>query len=1326
MLGDDGISEHADLLRDLQDEDKEKASKASKELLGIAERTKMSEKISRSVLEAVVNGLRSEHAEVLTDVTSIIFWIAYGNEDNQKNLLTIPHFLPLMVQILGKVNYSGRINQEQINAIHALSQVVFVDPETAIQVVGMAGFLSGAVSMIRMNGSKEMHKNARDIAALAINNCAGMGGEEAGGKIASEPGLLECLKKLCSSKDAEEQTRATSICYHISRSPLGKSMMLSPKADFPSMLNDMIGKRILTDDPKPNESHPPHVHLANLTLCNLVGDTAKAKQDRIEIVAEILDCAMSGQRFGGISWRVYDVLHSLEMIASCRDNHTVIANCNVVRLLAKILMDWKPGSYDKHFTKAKAQSLPVIEKVCNIVLQLEGSEEVKKKLTEADMKKSLDNLIKSENFVAQRLAKKISQCMKETSTDPSTQSSSSISLLSSNGKTSVETTSKKASLVPPLSLSSLSQPGKMSSALTERSEVTKTLKKEIVASPRTNISSFLTPRRGPTTSTATPSSSSSLPQQQQQQPQDAALWKIRAEELENRNKVLQENLAEAEAEARRMREELQDTEKNWQATRKEKEKLEMEKKAEVKQLKGEIETLRESESRYKVLLSKSKKELEAAKTTGGKHSSDDTVIKLTSEQQNLQKLNAKLERQLKEERLEFDRVIVQLTKEKQQIQFELDQQLSRQSRSKAESADGMEESRRRYEELLKENKDLIEEGKIKTKWFERVKEELEQSVKSLEQQLEQMRGPLMRSGEIITEKEETISMLTQQISMKEEEMVKNSEAVNELRRRLEEEDATQARTVVLSLASSFRELCPNPMERKRVEERAASDICRAISCPSSRIRVIGIFELANSVEMYVCILPSCNDEERGKSADEIAREMLRRVRERSITWMGKECLRSTQGAFLQPVEDALRNFQDQLDSLDMQHFRLVARVSQQMEREELNRLERAKKMFLRTSFKHSLRCLVANTERNRRRRRVMDKCLYRWLFNMQAVFFREWRLWKEHVSFLRNMSEHVMIKHARHVASCSVQLWKKTATTEKRKSQTAGKMILIQNNKLCRDVRKLWYHQSYMRICLKNIGKSIMKRWIAMTMRKTLSLWWKIMKETTRQIHVDNKIESCLTRKYLIVFFHDWRDSLFHEIRTTDLIAMEESNKLMQDELTQTINEVLATKEQTENDMESLKTRLEFLLREKEEIINNLHHRLDSQSLQIRNIEEDYQLKKQAIIEEQENVKIVKTDLIEAENIIDKLKEERLDMMSKQATLEDELLSLKDSNRLVEMQMQDAVDELNNRLNQLKHEKVLLEEEAGERERQLLRSIQDLEGRLLMEEKERAAIGNES
>eukprot|EP00960_Hanusia_phi_P076181 768526-Hanusia_phi.AAC.1 len=70
------------------------------------------------------------------------------------------------------------------------------------------------------------------------------------------------------------------------------------------------------------------------------------------------------------------------MVASCRDNHAALAKTDVARLLAKILLEWKPGMYDKHFTRSKAQSLPVVEKVCNVVMQLTGNEEAKKKLME--------------------------------------------------------------------------------------------------------------------------------------------------------------------------------------------------------------------------------------------------------------------------------------------------------------------------------------------------------------------------------------------------------------------------------------------------------------------------------------------------------------------------------------------------------------------------------------------------------------------------------------------------------------------------------------------------------------------------------------------------------------------------------------------------------------------------------------------------------------------------------------------------------------------------------------------------------------------------------
>eukprot|EP00960_Hanusia_phi_P076183 768526-Hanusia_phi.AAC.3 len=186
MLGEDGIFEHVELLRSLQDPDPEKACKASKELLEIAEKTKMSEKISRSVLEAVVNGLRSEHSDgerevaedkndlfaVLSDITSVIFWIAYGNEDNQRNLLTIPHFLPLMVQILGKVNYSGRVMLEYLGAWSKFltlfcasnCQVVFADPETAIQVVGMNG--DDCICAVSLGSALEAYRSLVDRAGF--------------------------------------------------------------------------------------------------------------------------------------------------------------------------------------------------------------------------------------------------------------------------------------------------------------------------------------------------------------------------------------------------------------------------------------------------------------------------------------------------------------------------------------------------------------------------------------------------------------------------------------------------------------------------------------------------------------------------------------------------------------------------------------------------------------------------------------------------------------------------------------------------------------------------------------------------------------------------------------------------------------------------------------------------------------------------------------------------------------------------------------------------------------------------------------------------------
>ena len=44
--------------------------------------------------------LRSPHTQVLCNITSIMFWVAYGNAENQRALIDLPQFLPSMASII--------------------------------------------------------------------------------------------------------------------------------------------------------------------------------------------------------------------------------------------------------------------------------------------------------------------------------------------------------------------------------------------------------------------------------------------------------------------------------------------------------------------------------------------------------------------------------------------------------------------------------------------------------------------------------------------------------------------------------------------------------------------------------------------------------------------------------------------------------------------------------------------------------------------------------------------------------------------------------------------------------------------------------------------------------------------------------------------------------------------------------------------------------------------------------------------------------------------------------------------------------------------------
>jgi hypothetical protein len=148
-----GLGSYPDMLKDIQAQDVKVAIMASKTLLDVAETTQVAEKLQLDVMSQLLQGLRSPHTQVLCNITSVMFWVAYGNAENQKALVELPQFLPSMAAIIQPKPGEQIVRQEQANAVHALSQVVFADADTAVAIVSTPGILAGMVSMMIIGSS---------------------------------------------------------------------------------------------------------------------------------------------------------------------------------------------------------------------------------------------------------------------------------------------------------------------------------------------------------------------------------------------------------------------------------------------------------------------------------------------------------------------------------------------------------------------------------------------------------------------------------------------------------------------------------------------------------------------------------------------------------------------------------------------------------------------------------------------------------------------------------------------------------------------------------------------------------------------------------------------------------------------------------------------------------------------------------------------------------------------------------------------------------------------------------------------------------------------
>ena len=129
--------------------------------------------------------------------------------------------------------------------------------------------------------------------------------------------------------------------YHISRSPQAQAQMLA--ADVPASLLQVLSVRGTGDE------YDAHIGLATMALANLVGSAPKGpiKGEAVEFVVRFLGYAVKAQRFGGISWRVDDVLNPLLVLLPGRPSACIVCFCSaLLRVRSAGLLTWSHTDHE--------------------------------------------------------------------------------------------------------------------------------------------------------------------------------------------------------------------------------------------------------------------------------------------------------------------------------------------------------------------------------------------------------------------------------------------------------------------------------------------------------------------------------------------------------------------------------------------------------------------------------------------------------------------------------------------------------------------------------------------------------------------------------------------------------------------------------------------------------------------------------------------------------------------------------------------------------------------------------------------------------------------
>ena len=304
------------------------------------------------------------------------------------------------------------------------------------------------------------------------------------------------------------------------------------------------------------------------------------------------------------------------------------------------------------------------------------------------------------------------------------------------------------------------------------------------------------------------------------------------------------------------------------------------------------------------------------------------------------------------------------------------------------------------------------------------------------------------------------------------------------------------------------------------------------------------------------------------------------------------------------------------------------------------------KIMRRALMQCAYKCLLIweeNHKQEKHHRMVGQKMLKLWQNKSMVACYHSWlahhKIEKEHRHIMRKI---VGIMHNRCVVMC-FETWQYTTTTEGR---------------------------------MERIGGAIARRWLMLSCAHCIVEWSDHAKAMARERLILTKITTRWLKSSMSHCFDFWKESVFHEMKLSDLLQLDDKIHEFQREIELRLEELQQTRASNEEAIARLNKLREAMLAEKENEIKELMHAIAQSKEELG--ERKKVIERQQVLLDEESRKHRGSDeqLFSLEAEMRKLKSENLELSGKIQSLESEYASLQNSSKANEKQLYTLVSKV--------------------------------------------------